>query len=294
MCCVYICLNFVGLVGIYWYVLVVDVFNGYVLFEVFVGKLVLIGVMVFGVFDIFVMFLLCMMSGVEVLVNVMQIVFDGSVILLVLFGVFWVMMLFFLLMIVFVVCWFMLRMVFVVVVVGVVVLLLSVIGVLVLGNCWLLLFVVLVGLLVLYLLWSWCQQEVVLCFLCDEMQCLVCEFGLLVDVVLFVCIGCIFGVYMDVVVLFIDKLCGLCCFLVDVFESLFDVMVICMYDGMICLVNGCSVDLVGQLQMFGQNCVVVLCDLLMLLVCVFFDFVVGEYYWVCWLVNFIGLEFVEL
>lgn len=276
-------LNFAGPAGTFRHVPALDVLNGRVPPDVFAGKLVLIGATASGVSDIFATPTSRTMSGVEVLANATQTVLDGSAILPVPTGVFWVITLLPLLMTACAVRWLTPRMALAVSLASAVMLLLGVVGVLVLGNRWLPPFAALVGPLVLYPLWSWRQQEAALRFLRDELYRLAREPGVLTDTAPLARTGRTLGAHMDAVASLIDKLRGLRRFLADALESLPDATVICAPDGAIRLANGRSAVLAGQSSTPGQNRAAALRDLSSLLARAFSDPTAGERYWTHWL-----------
>jgi len=210
-------------------------------------------------------------------------VLDGSAILPVLTGVFWVMTLLPLLMTACAVRWLTPRMALAVALASAAVLLLGVVGVLVLGNRWLPPFAALVGPLVLYPLWSWRQQEAALRFLRDELYRLAREPGVLTDTAPLARTGRTLGAHMDAVASLIDKLRGLRRFLAEALESLPDATVICAPDGTIRLANGRSAGLAGESSTPGQNRAAALRDLSSLLARAFSDPSAGERYWADWL-----------
>ncbi|GAQ30402.1 multi-sensor signal transduction histidine kinase [Ralstonia sp. NT80] len=276
-------LSFAGPAGTFRHVPALDVLNGRVPPEVFAGKLVLIGATASGVSDIFATPTSRTMSGVEVLANATQTVLDGSAILPVPTGVFWVTTLLPLLMTACAVRWLTPRMALAVALASAAALLLGVVGALVLGNRWLPPFAALVGPLVLYPLWSWRQQEAALRFLRDELYRLAREPGVLTDTAPLARTGRTLGAHMDAVASLIDKLRGLRRFLADALESLPDATVICAPDGTIRLANGRSAELAGQPSTPGQNRAAALRDLSSLLARAFSDPNAGERYWADWL-----------
>lgn len=139
-----------------------------------------------------------------------------------------------------------------------VVLVLGFFWVLLFNGWWWLLLVSLVGLLLVYLIWSWCWLNVVFVYFGWELVCFDCEFKVLFEWVSFLCVGndllqnCI--VVLEQVV---SCICDSWWFMVDGLEGLLVVILICDLQGQILLVNCKVCDLFG-----GELCGVELCQCL--------------------------------